>query len=181
MLWLELANSDWTDHLGQRTAPDRLDDPKWLAEFVSRAGLPGNDSSSARVRAELRRLRRLLQRIATNWLAGHSVANRDLSALNKYLAGQRVRPRLVRADRTFHLELCPVGKGPGAAGFAVAASLADFLVKGDVHRLRACANPTCRWLFIDKTRSRTARWCGPTCGTLIKVRTLRRRRKGGQN
>jgi hypothetical protein len=71
------------------------------------------------------------------------------------------------------------------AGFAgwVAAVVARALEEGTWGRLKAC--PDCRWVFYDRTRSRTKVWCGMfagdggrACGTIAKVKRYRQRRRG---
>jgi predicted RNA-binding Zn ribbon-like protein len=43
-------------------------------------------------------------------------------------------------------------------------------------RLRACANPTCRWVFYDRSRNRQGQWCEmAVCGNRLKNRSLRER------
>jgi predicted RNA-binding Zn ribbon-like protein len=60
---------------------------------------------------------------------------------------------------------------------------AVFLTSADFSRLRACANPQCRWIFHDGTRSGTRRWCSmAVCGNRAKVRRYYARirpRRGG--
>jgi hypothetical protein len=37
-------------------------------------------------------------------------------------------------------------------------------------RLRTCGNPLCRWLFVDRSRNRSRRWCEmAVCGNRVKV------------
>jgi predicted RNA-binding Zn ribbon-like protein len=49
---------------------------------------------------------------------------------------------------------------------------------GILSRLKACANPDCRWLFWDTSRPGTGRWCSmQVCGGQHKARTYRARRK----
>jgi hypothetical protein len=49
---------------------------------------------------------------------------------------------------------------------------------GRLSRLKACANPQCRWLFWDTSRPGTGRWCSmQVCGGQHKARMYRRRRK----
>lgn len=49
---------------------------------------------------------------------------------------------------------------------------------GDLSRLKACANPGCRWLFWDTSRPGTGRWCSmQVCGAQHKARSYRARRK----
>ena len=49
---------------------------------------------------------------------------------------------------------------------------------GSWPRLKACANPECRWAFFDRSHSRRGTWCDmASCGNLIKNRNLRARRR----
>jgi predicted RNA-binding Zn ribbon-like protein len=50
-------------------------------------------------------------------------------------------------------------------------SAADLLTSGDLDRVRVCAADKCDWLFLDKSRNRSRRWCDMTvCGNRDKVR-----------
>lgn len=43
-------------------------------------------------------------------------------------------------------------------------------------RLKACQNHGCRWLFLDRSRNQSRRWCDMSaCGNRVKVRRYRRR------
>ena len=50
-------------------------------------------------------------------------------------------------------------------------------------RLKACANPDCRWAFYDRSRNHGGTWCVMSgCGNKLKNREFRaRRRAGGAN
>jgi hypothetical protein len=49
---------------------------------------------------------------------------------------------------------------------------------GQLTRLKACANPGCRWLFWDASRPGTGRWCSMrVCGGQLKARAYRMRRQ----
>jgi predicted RNA-binding Zn ribbon-like protein len=173
VLWIDFVNSDWHDHRGRAPATDRLDDPQWLRQFLRTAGLPVVVAGDQAARRELKELRGLLQRIVRECVAGDAVSDSHIAALNRYLAGPQIRPRLVRTPPNFRLDLSPTGRGLAAVQFAIAASLAEFLVRGEQSRLKWCENPACQWLFYDSTRSRTRRWCASICGNLIKVRKHR--------
>src|SRR6266850_1944513 len=44
--------------------------------------------------------------------------------------------------------------------------------------LRECADDTCAWLFVDRTKNHSRRWCDMnTCGTRNKMREYRERQK----
>ena len=46
---------------------------------------------------------------------------------------------------------------------------ADLLAQKEHHRLRSCANDKCLWLFIDRSKAGTRRWCDmKACGNRAK-------------
>jgi predicted RNA-binding Zn ribbon-like protein len=50
---------------------------------------------------------------------------------------------------------------------------------GSWSRLRACANPECRWAFYDRSRNQQGHWCDmAVCGNRLKNRRLRARQSG---
>lgn len=72
---------------------------------------------------------------------------------------------------------------PAHAG--VLARLTDLFVElyvaqrdGTLSRLKACANPQCRWMFWDASRPGTGRWCSMrVCGGQHKARAYRSRHR----
>jgi predicted RNA-binding Zn ribbon-like protein len=63
--------------------------------------------------------------------------------------------------------------------WAIARSAADLLrSKDDLGRVRECGSATCEWLFIDRSRNHTRRWCDMNdCGNRAKVRRFRLRQR----
>jgi len=60
----------------------------------------------------------------------------------------------------------------------VAAAALDLLDSGDLARLKQCGNHPCGWLFIDRSRNRSRRWCSSRdCGNLTRVRRFRKRQR----
>ena len=57
----------------------------------------------------------------------------------------------------------------------ILAQAAIELVTGDsVQAIRACADPQCRWLFIDTSKNHTRRWCDmKICGNRMKARRFK--------
>lgn len=176
-LWIDFVNSDWRDYRGTGRRQDRLEDPQWLRRFLREWRLGSIDVGCPEHRSSLRRLRSLLQRIVQTIVAGAQPQQRDLAALNRWLSAKPVRSRLASEQGEFRLQLVPTARGLDAVCFAIAASFAEFLIEADPSRLRTCDNPDCGWVFYDRTKSRTRRWCGDACGTLIKVREFRQRRR----
>jgi predicted RNA-binding Zn ribbon-like protein len=178
-LWIDFVNSDWRDYRGSGRREDRLEDPQWLRRFRQQWNLGSIDPRRPEDRTSLRRLRSLLQRIVRSIVEGAEPRRRDLTALNRWLSAKPVRSRLASERGEFRLQLVPTARGLDAVCFAIAASFAEFLVEGDPSRLRTCDNPDCGWVFYDRTKSRTRRWCADACGNLIKVRAFRQRRRRG--
>jgi predicted RNA-binding Zn ribbon-like protein len=50
--------------------------------------------------------------------------------------------------------------------------------KADLARVRECGSATCEWLFIDRSRNHSRRWCDMNdCGNVAKVRRFRARQR----
>jgi predicted RNA-binding Zn ribbon-like protein len=63
----------------------------------------------------------------------------------------------------------------------VAQSAAELLTSEWVGRLGVCRGDRCLWLFVDRSRNRSRRWCDMgDCGNLAKVRAFRERARAGQ-
>jgi predicted RNA-binding Zn ribbon-like protein len=61
----------------------------------------------------------------------------------------------------------------------IAQAASDVLTNDeDRDLLRECADDTCAWLFVDRTKNHSRRWCEmATCGSRNKVREFRERQK----
>ena len=59
----------------------------------------------------------------------------------------------------------------------IARSAADLLRSNeDLIRVRECGSATCEWLFIDRSRNHSRRWCDMNdCGNVAKARRFRQR------
>jgi hypothetical protein len=104
-------------------------------------------------------------------------------ALNGWLGGYPLVAQVVEEDEGASVRYEPAQE----TGFAgrVLAVVARSIEDGKFSRLKAC--PDCRWVFYDKSRSKTRVWCGMyageggrACGTISKVRRYRQRRKAGE-
>ncbi len=72
-----------------------------------------------------------------------------------------------------------VGDRLDQARATIASSLAHFLADDDAARLRTCANPGCRFVFVDRSPTGRRRWCDMrTCGNQAKVARHRARARG---
>jgi predicted RNA-binding Zn ribbon-like protein len=106
------------------------------------------------------------------------------AVLRPLAAGDPPPPAALEALR--RLELDALGRAslrPGGwqldAGSALdrlVHAATELVLAGARDRLRACAN--CTWLFLDRSRNGSRRWCSmESCGTAVKVRRLTERRR----
>lgn len=73
-----------------------------------------------------------------------------------------------------------VGAEPGVAGAlaTLAAVVAEASAIGTWPRLKACPAEGCGWIFYDRSRNHSGRWCdSAVCGNRAKTRAYRRRRR----
>ncbi len=62
--------------------------------------------------------------------------------------------------------------------WAFARSAADLLRSPELTWVRECGSATCEWLFIDRSRNHSRRWCDMNdCGSEAKVRRFRQRQR----
>jgi predicted RNA-binding Zn ribbon-like protein len=83
-----------------------------------------------------------------------------------------LRFNLLRDDEGFELALERSGGDWDRVIADIATSAARLLAEH--RRVTICANPHCSWMFVDRSRSGTRRWCNVgVCGSLINVRHFR--------
>jgi predicted RNA-binding Zn ribbon-like protein len=108
---------------------------------------------------------------------GPSTASR--SALERYFQDARARQRL-NWRQSPRLEWEWPGD-PGAPDLplrALALSASHLMTSDAVHRVLACGNPECRWLFLDTSKNHTRRWCDMRlCGNRMKARRFKAKRQ----
>jgi predicted RNA-binding Zn ribbon-like protein len=69
--------------------------------------------------------------------------------------------------------------GAGLPLWALSLSASHLMLSEHMHRVRACDNPGCRWLFLDTSKNHTRRWCDMrVCGNRMKARRFKAQRKG---
>lgn len=177
LICFDFVNSEWRDHLtGGRQ--ERLRDPVWREKFLVGMGWNGALEPSEADLAEAGRLRELLWRMIVRLAECDMPADSDLALLNEFLAASPVlRAIEKKSNDGYCVTQTPQTRTWAAFLGEIAASFADVIAKKDPLRLRICANPTCRWVFFDESKNRTRRWCGDTCGTLVKVREFRARQR----
>lgn len=170
-----LANTE--DRYGGHDAlvdPDRA--RAWLAH---RGPWTCGRRLSASQLDELLQLRTTVRDLAAANTDGQPPRHETVVEFNRIAAAQ---PHVVQldqddaADLRAALQAHQLGRVPVAG--EVVAAVHEAIIAGTWSRLKACANPECRWLFYDISRSRTGRWCSmAACGSLRKARAYRDRRR----
>jgi predicted RNA-binding Zn ribbon-like protein len=172
--WVDLVNSEEWNGFGKLT--DHLANPRWLATFLKHWDLYPLRSKGV-PRHKLVKLRHLLRRAAEKLAAGGSLSARELSILNRAL-NVPVWQKLVQNQNGFRAETVPVRSDWTWVIARIVASFGEMLANREVERIKACANPDCRWIFRDPTKARTKRWCSDrTCGNRARVRRARAAQK----
>jgi predicted RNA-binding Zn ribbon-like protein len=177
---LELSRGAIVEHL-----PDADALVEWLrdAQLISGRGraaeagrLRREPKEAARRLQRFRRLRDVLRAVAVDIdeLGGPSPAH--LGELNHILRHGLHYHQLRHAPGATSYTVAQVGDRLDQARAAIAESFAEFLAAGRADRLRVCANPGCRYLFVDHSPTGRRRWCDMrTCGNRAKAARHRAR------
>jgi predicted RNA-binding Zn ribbon-like protein len=160
-----------------RRVSDLLD---WLA---GNAGVPPQIADAARGRAqadpevaakwfsEAIALREAIYRIFGALAAGDRVGAADFTLLNGALATAPPRLRLTAQDDVYFWTAEQRAFSVALLLAPVLWSAADLLARPGPRRVRRCANSECLWLFIDRSKAGTRRWCDMSaCGNRAKAR-----------
>lgn len=73
------------------------------------------------------------------------------------------------------------GDDLGRPLWPVAVAAAELLTSPEVSVVKECASETCDWLFVDRSRNRSRRWCDMSdCGNRAKARRFHARRRSAR-
>jgi CGNR zinc finger protein/putative stress-induced transcription regulator len=125
----------------------------------------------------LRAHRRCLDAIAASCESGDDEV--AVGMLNALLAETGAVPQIVAHDgRGPHIHVSrPAAPLADRIAAHLAMGLAELVVSGESERVRSCASPSCRDVFVDLSRNRSRRYCDSrTCGNRLHVAAYRARR-----
>lgn len=157
---------------GTESPLERLSSVPRLADWLAGNGLPPVRFGESDV-AAARGLREAGYGVLAAIVDGRAPAADDLAALNDWvsrpLPGPRLRPagtRLSWDDAPATVETVLIG---------LARDLARLAIDPDAV-LRGCDGPTCRMLYLDRSRGHRRRWCSmERCGNAAKAKQHRTR------
>ena len=116
-------------------------------------------------------LRELLFRIFSSIIKTGQASKNDLDIFNKYLAESMGKSCcLIPSGNRFTWSFCSGTDSMDLFLDPIIKSTADLLVSPELRRVKECADETCGWLFIDKSRNKSRRWCSMNdCGNRAKA------------
>ena len=126
-------------------------------------------------------LRELFYRIFSSIAATGQVPGHDLSIFNKYLADSMGKSCCITSsDNGFVWSFCSGTDSMDLFLDPIIKSAADLLISSELKRVKQCADDACSWLFMDKSRNNSRRWCSmKDCGNRAKAhRHYLRKRQG---
>lgn len=190
-LCLDFANTlSWRGRAAPTEAlaglPDLLD---WLAAagqgaspcFAAVAAWPGrHPKRAAHVFADAIALRETIFRCAFALAEGNAISRTDFAALNKALGDAPCRHRLVRRGEGFAWAADDARPTAAALLAPVLWSASELLVRARNLSVRRCANDECLWLFLDRSKTGSRRWCDmASCGNRAKAKRHYQRMRSG--
>jgi len=132
--------------------------------------------AARRILARALELREALYRIFRRRASGKTTATADLDCVNLFIAATYRNARLAIANDHLVFDTQPPSESLDRPLSLVVRAAVDLLTGDDATAIGTCADETCGWLFLDKTRNRTRRWCDMNeCGNRNKVRRFRER------
>ena len=181
-LALDFANTVGGTHV--RPTHDHLRSYADIARFAVLAGsLTPNVSRRLQDRAERDpkraeavyelgiALRESIWAVFSALASGESPHDADLELIGDAAAAGAARSRLVHDKNGVIWSLGSDSDELERPLWDVARSAADLLTSGDHDRIKECASTTCEWVFLDRSRNHSRRWCDMSdCGNRAKAR-----------
>lgn len=186
-LWLQFVN---TDTAGQAHDSDQIRDFESLLVWLVRNNSVDDEraasirrravlqpAAAAATLADVRRVRSALRLLAERGAHQRQVREDAVAEMNRVL-GRSAGARRVELGSDGRYTRCFVPTGDAFAGLLIpiVESAADSLIDEELTRVRRCADPRCRRVFLDTTKNGRRRWCDMgTCGNRAKAARHRAR------
>jgi predicted RNA-binding Zn ribbon-like protein len=104
-----------------------------------------------------------------------------LAQLNAVLEDAGARRELVAHQGRFLWRWAGIAENLESILWPIAYEAAQLLASGNLDYVRRCAAEDCGWLFLDKSKSHSRRWCDmKSCGNRDKARRFYERQRSEQ-
>ena len=186
-LALDFANTIGGTHVAP--THDHLQGYRDLLHFAVRSGsLTATESRRLQARAarEPNRaeavfelglaLREAVWSVFSALASGETTRERDLALISDAAAAGGARSRLFLDRHGAAWSVPPEADDLDRPLWAIGRSAVEVLTSSARDRLKECASDTCQWVFLDRSKNRSRRWCDMNdCGNVAKVRRYRAR------
>jgi predicted RNA-binding Zn ribbon-like protein len=126
-------------------------------------------------------LRETIYRLFSSVAEGVTASSKDLTVFNKYLSSTMGQSKIIETEDGLIWDSDGNKDRLGWILNPVVRSAADLLVSGDSKRVKRCADFACGWLFLDKSRNKSRRWCDmKDCGNRAKASRFYKRKQLSQ-
>jgi predicted RNA-binding Zn ribbon-like protein len=191
-LALDFANTVGGTHV--RPTHDHLRDYGDIARFAVLAGglQPGVAKRLAeRAERDPRRaaavyelgiaLREAIWGVFSALASGDAPRDDDLALIGDAAAAGAARSRLVYDRDGVGWSLPADGDELERPLWGIARSAADLLTSSDRDRVKECASVTCEWVFLDRSRNHSRRWCDMSdCGNRAKAQRFHAKKQAAR-
>lgn len=182
---------DFANTLDYRFDPQRrvdlLGDYGSLLRFARQAGVITeaqakrllSHTSPARGSVALGRatgLREAIDALFRSIVAGEPPRASCFGMLRRFLKNPPATETLLWRGSAYIRAYSNLAARPDALLGPIVEAAADLLTSARRHSIRECADPSCRWLFLDQSKNHSRRWCKMAiCGNRSKVKRFRAR------
>lgn len=136
------------------------------------------ESDAADTLVSCRELREAAAEVFYAGLDQRNPASSSLKTLQQYFSEARAYQQLAWSEPRLRWEWGSAVKPSQLPLWVLSLNVARLMFSDDMHRLRECENPECRWLFLDTSKNHTRRWCDmKICGNRMKARRFKAQHK----
>jgi predicted RNA-binding Zn ribbon-like protein len=138
------------------------------------------ERDAKRTLEEVIELRETLYFLFRSVATGEAPGRSWLRTFNRFLADARVPEAIVWHTPDFIRGCRNLAERPDGPLWPIIDAAANLLTSPDRHHIRECSEETCRWLFLDRSKNHSRRWCDMRiCGNRSKSRRFHARQRGG--
>jgi predicted RNA-binding Zn ribbon-like protein len=113
--------------------------------------------------------------------SGDAPRDDDLALIGDAAAAGAARSRLVYDRDGVGWSLPADGDELERPLWGIARSAADLLTSSDRDRVKECASVTCEWVFLDRSRNHSRRWCDMSdCGNRAKAQRFHAKKQAAR-
>jgi predicted RNA-binding Zn ribbon-like protein len=162
------------DDLLRFAAQSELLAPKQIRQVLRATA----ESAAADALVSTRELREAAAEVLYASLDGRDPVARSLKTLERLFKEARAHQHLALREPRLRWEWTAGEDAAELPLWMLSLSVASLMISDDMHRLRACESPECRWLFLDTSKNHTRRWCDmKLCGNRMKARRFKAQHK----